>query len=635
MGQGRGELANGFRNGQLEVYPHGRYFTLTGNVWHDLSEIVDIQAVLDELVKMAKKPAAPVKQRMVNPSPDGVQEILARIRRSAQAGKFFDLYDRGEISAYGGDDSAADMALMDMLPFWTGGDTGLMLEIFNGSKLAQREKWQRRTDYRKWTIEKALQGWNGEVYSPEKKRVADKPPSLLDFKLTDAGNAERLKFMYTDRLLYVPASRKWLQWNGKQWKEDEDTEGLQVYDKAVAMLRRAFKEAGAAFSAAVSDEDRKAKEAAIKFFLKSENTVNLRNCITQAKGLFSIEKGDLDKNPYILNCGNGTLDLRTGELKPHDRKDYITKICRADYMPGAKSPLWEDVLQTILPDEEVRAWLKRFIGYSLFGLTSEEKFLFLYGPGGGGKGTFIESIAYVLGAYAGTMDIDVLLASRNDAGNGGQPTPQIAELAGKRLIITSESGIGRKFNDARIKLLTGSDRLVGRHLYANPFSFVPKFSLVMSSNYKPTVTDSTDEGMRRRMVIIPFMEHIAKKDIMLKEKLKGETKEAILAWCVEGALEWWERGEVGELPAPIKKMMDIYFQDNDLIGQFINECCETGEGLKAPVRDTHRAFTAWLDDGHYMSSRTFSEQMENRGFVKVRGGRGVYFKGLSVIEIPV
>jgi putative DNA primase/helicase len=228
------------------------------------------------------------------------------------------------------------------------------------------------------------------------------------------------------------------------------------------------------------------------------------------------------------------------------------------------------------------------------------------------------------------MDIDTILAARNDAGDGGQATPQIASLAGKRLVVTSESGAGRKFNSAKIKLITGGDMLTARYLHGNPFTFAPQFSLVMSSNYKPALTDTTDEGMRRRLVIVPFTTRISKKDVLLKERLRTEARDAILSWCIDGAIEWWKNGGMGETPETILKAMGAYYEDNDIIGQFINENCEVGEGLRAPAKNLHKEFCWWLDEGRGMSYRTFAEQMENRGFSRHKYASGACFIGLQM-----
>ncbi len=639
---GRAELIRGRRFGSVEIYPHGRYFTMTGDVLEGAGDICGIQDKLNEFIheqeqgrKSGSDRQAPADSQ--NGNVLSADEIIERIRWSKQGALFTALYDRGDTSKYGGDDSAADQALMDILPFWAGGNRELMMEIFNGSKLALREKWQDREDYRERTLEKALKDWNGKSYSPEKwnkarqaaedyckkEGVTVDPAALLEFAHTDLGNAERLKYLYGDRFMYIEESSYWYSWNGKYWQQEASKEGIDLYDKAAAISRLSYDLAVVTYdqTPTPTKDELKQQERALAFFKKSENMLPTRNCINRARSLFKVSAEKLDTKPFLLNCGNGTVNLKTGEIYSHDKADYITMITRADYVPGAKHELWEKVLQSAIPDEETRHWIRKFMGYSMYGLTSEEKFLFLYGPGGGGKGTFIESIGYALGDYCGTMDIDTILTARNDAGNGGQATPQLAILAGKRLILTSESGAGRSFNAARLKGITGSDAITARFLHGNPFTFYPQFTLVMSSNYKPAITDTTDEGMRRRLVIVPFTAPIEKKEVMLKQELKErkECREAILAWCIEGARLWWEEG-LGEMPKNIVKAMGAYYAENDILGIFIEECCEVGKDKRVGVKAFCKAFNDWLRESQQktVTLRTLSGQMENRGYTKAR-----------------
>ncbi|SEA36341.1 phage/plasmid primase, P4 family, partial [Selenomonas ruminantium] len=585
---------------------------------------------------------SPVKQAPAdsqNGNELSADEIIERIRWSKQWEKFSKLYYNGDKSDYGDNWSSADNALINILYFWTGNNKALTEEMFYNSALAQRDKALVRPDYVPRTIEKIIETWNGGKYDPkayaeqqrqqdleelcrEKGITVDCSP-LLDFGLTDTGNAERLKYLYGENILYIEENNRWYTWTGKKWQQEDGKEGLSLYDKTTTVARLSYAKAKEQYdqTPATSKEETARRVKVLNYFKKLENMQLTKNCITRARSLCLGKMEQMDKDPFLLNCGNGTVDLKTGELKPHSREDHITMITRADYVPGAKHELWEKVLQSAIPDDETRRWLKRFIGYSLYGLTDEEKFLFLYGPGGGGKGTFIESIGHVLGDYCGTMDIDTILTARNDAGNGGQATPQLAILAGKRLILTSESGAGRKFNAARLKLITGGDKITARFLHGNPFTFSPQFTLVMSSNYKPAITDTTDEGMRRRLMMVPFTAVFEEKDVMLKRELKEckECREAILAWCIEGAQEWIING-LGELPENIVKAMGAYYAENDILGLFIEECCEVGKDKHVGVKAFCKAFNDWLRESQQktVTLRTLSGQMENRGYTKAR-----------------
>ena len=193
--------------------------------------------------------------------------------------------------------------------------------------------------------------------------------------------------------------------------------------------------------------------------------------------------------------------------------------------------------------------------------------------GGSGKGTFINTIAYALGDYADTVDIEVFLTSRNDGhGGGANASPEIAKLAGIRAAMASESGIGRKLNEAKVKNMTGRDDLTARFLHGNPFTFSPVVKFVLSSNYLPSVHDSTDDGMRRRLVIAPFMENLEDiRDIHLKERLKTpDEMAAVLAWCVDGCLKWQKEG-LGTPPRRFLQQAGAYYADSDTLQQFLDD----------------------------------------------------------------
>lgn len=658
----------GHRNDIVEIYPQGRFFTMTGNVFQGRGTIAErteevaalIQSI--EAERAAKRGAAApppvdISAQIVQAAeaPADVQEIIQRIRNSQQGAKFAALFDAGDTTPYITKNdpegrSGADMALMNMLPFWTNGNMPLMMDIFSMSALAKREKWQTREDYRIRTAKKAIDSWNGKTYDPEalKKqrqeqdrfirengitKPAEELKRLATFKLNDTGNAERLELLYGDMLLHCTASDKWLRWDGTRWKSSESKDATELYNLVSATMRLTAMQYDVVFGPPKTQEDEEAKRSFLSFCKRSENQNSINNTIKRARALFPVSINDLDADPWLLNCENGTIDLKTGRLLPHDRAQRLTQVCAASYTPGARSELWESTVRQIIPDEGVRDYVQRFIGYCLTGLTREEKFLFLYGAGGGGKGTFIETIGKVLGDYADTVPIDMLLAARNDAGNGNEATPHLAKMAGKRLILTSESGQGRKFNDAKIKLLTGGDAITARFLRCDAFTFLPMFKIVMSSNFLPTVTNATDKGIKRRLIIVPFSADLDDmRDVTLKERLLyPQERGGILAWCVEGCLKWQREG-LGEMPIAIKKMLSDYYAENDVIGEFISTYCNTGEGLRVKAKDLYKAFTEEMGYGigwRGMKLSTFKEDMQNRGFERKRYTEGYYFENIG------
>ena len=651
---GKADLEKGFRDNDIEVYPSGRYFTVTGNSFGDALPVGNIQSVVDRLQKSIKgsRTAAP-SQAAIPASPKAlpldVAEIVARIRKSEKGPAFSALFDRGETAAYQYNNNRADQALMNMLAFWTNGDRELMRQIFSESALAQREKWQKRPDYQDRTINTTLESWNGKGYDPQqykkeqaKKEIAEfmaknqypegVDKQLAEFEMTDAGNAERMKLLFQGTLGFLAeAGRqpdKWIRWNGKTWARVYDEE---LFDAVTTMTRKTQQ----AVELYETDDD--AKKDKKSFLKRSENQRGIDACLKNFRGKVTVHLKDFDSKPYLLNVQNGVLDLKKGELLPHDKKYKLSKICRAAYRPElmGRPSLWTQALESMMPDKQEREYLQMWAGYALVGEAVEEKLLFLYGEGGTGKSTFTETLAYMLGDYAGTVDIELFLSSRNDGG-ADKATPGLAGLKGVRLAIGAESGIGRKMNDAKLKNLTGQDTVTTRFLYGNPFSFKPCATFMLSSNYLPPVKDATDSGIRRRLVIAPFTHVPDKKDKFLKSKLREQDNmDAVLAWCVEGFHKWAAcKSGLDAVPESFKNTTSQFYQDSDTLQHFLDEECKKDPNarpcLRVKVKELLAAYRRFL--GESIKRGVFMELMRRKGYVpSLMDGNNV-FKDLELKE---
>ena len=319
----------------------------------------------------------------------------------------------------------------------------------------------------------------------------------MNLPLTDAGNANRLHSLLGDDWKFVPQLSRWLHWNGQRWQE-ETNGSIRV----AAM--EAFRNLAADIRSLPSCHDMKEMQHRQKVadaLGRAESIGRVRGALSFLEGLALKQYGEFDTDPFLLNLQNGTLNLSTGELRPHNKKDFITKICGASYESQsvanndsqAKKPasetvsstgettakesgmnvdilsennsatsLWEETVRAILPDPAVRRWMQKFMGYCLTGSTEEEKFVVAYGPGGCGKGTFFETVAAVMGDYKAVVPVDILLTS-NVYNGGNNPTPELAKLPGKRYVLSSESNKNRRMDEAKVKLLTGGDTLTARH----------------------------------------------------------------------------------------------------------------------------------------------------------------------------
>ena len=647
---GRATVERGRRNDRIEIYPDKRFIAMTGDVWEGHGALSDIQSGIDalmaeyfpddggkagtcsksELPTPAKHPHGGGEQQGAAAQngadrdghapnrPPHVDAVIAKMRKGERAELFAALFDRGDTSHYGSG-SEADMALMNMIAFAADGDAALMEEVFTCSALGRREKWQTRADYRKMTVGTARVGWREN--------------RLIFLPLTDTDNAERLRLLYGDDVRYIPEKGRgaaWMRWDGKRWKAVFET-GL--YDLVANTANIALTATSRAFGSdsGMTDEDAKRR---IKHFLKLKNRAHMDDCLKVARKVLEGSINDYDRAPYLLNVQNGIVDLKTGALHPHGRAAMCSRITRAEYRPELKGQesMWTRAIAQIVPDVEERVYLQKWAGYLLIGAAPEEKLLFLYGTGGGGKGTFINTIGYMLGDYADTVDVEIFLTSRNDGhGGGANASPEIAKLAGIRAAMASETPIGRKMNEAKLKSITGRDDITARFLYGQQFTFTPAVKFVLSSNYLPALRDSTDEGVRRRLVIAPFMENLDDvRDIHLKERLQEpDEMAAVLAWCVDGCLRWQKEG-LGKPPRRFLQQMGMFYADSDALQQFIDDECYIGEKARAKVKDFCERFTEW--SGERVKKSTVIGMMRRKGYDVKRHNDGRFWVGLGLLD---
>jgi len=488
---------------------------------------------------------------------------------------------------------------------------------------------------------------------------------LMNLPLTDAGNANRLHSLLGDDWKFVPQLSRWLHWNGQRWQE-ETNGSIRV----AAM--EAFRNLAADIRSLPSCHDMKEMQHRQKVadgLGRAESIGRIRGALSFLEGLALKQYGEFDTDPFLLNLQNGTLNLSTGELRPHNKKDFITKICGASYEPrsvaknysqaekpasetvssagettakesgmnidilsenNSATSLWEETVRAILPDPAVRRWMQKFMGYCLTGSTEEEKFVVAYGPGGCGKGTFFETVAAAMGDYKAVVPVDILLTS-NVYNGGNNPTPELAKLPGKRYVLSSESNKNRRMDEAKVKLLTGGDTLTARHLHADPFEFHPSFKLVLQTNYLPSISDAMDKGIRRRLVIVPFTAEIEKRDPKLKQKLlQPENQQACLTWCVEGAKLWRQEG-LEDFPTEMQKAADSFYKESDLLQQWLDERTEPSLGFLKFDRAL-KDFNEWLATGgnSFYQRKSFSEAMLAHGKMKTRRETGYCFAGLCL-----
>ncbi len=438
------------------------------------------------------------------------------------------------------------------------------------------------------------------------------PDMICHPHATDLGNAQNLVIAYGSSLRYCWPWRTWFVWDGTRWKRDET--GL-VHRRAKETVHFIYIRAAGRDGKAIDIDKRRAEHA-----LRSESSRALNAMVDLARSEPGIPvlPDELDSDPWLLNVLNGTLDLRTGQLKRHDKRDLITRVTPAAYDPEARAPTWGDFLNRIMGgNPQLMDFLQRAVGYSLTGKTSERCLFFLHGQGANGKTTFLETIKTLMGEYGLRTPTETLLIHRGN----GIPN-DIARLCGVRFVIASESEEGQRFAEATIKDLTGNDTVTARFLHAEFFDFRPECKVWLASNHKPVIR-GTDKAIWDRIKLIPFTVTIPEpeQDPGLLDKLREELP-GILSWAVEGALSWRESG-LG-VPEEVRTATASYREEMDILGSFLADCCVISPTAQATAKELGEIYRGWCErNGEKpVGKRSFGMRLAERGFDSYRGTGG-------------
>jgi len=438
------------------------------------------------------------------------------------------------------------------------------------------------------------------------------PSKVEEIHETDLGNALRLVRLHGKDLHYCHPWGKWLVWDGRRWAKDATAE---VVRRAKDTIRRIYAEAS-------SEPDEERRKALAKHALKSESEARIRAMLALAESEPGVPvlPEDLDRDPWLLNCQNGTLDLRTGELRPHRREDLITRIIPVPYDPDASCPQWEAFLNRIMDgNQNLIRFIQRAVGYSLTGDVSEQVFFMCYGTGANGKTVFLRTLLALLGEYGKPVDPELLMA------HTGEVHPTIrADLMGARLAVAIETEEGRRLNETIVKWLTGGDKLKARFMRQDFFEFEPTHKIWLATNHKPVIR-GTDYAIWRRIRLIPFNVTIPveEQDTRLPEKLREELA-GILAWAVQGCLEW-QRNGLG-VPEEVKRATEGYRAEMDILAAFIADCCIIDKRAKVKASDLYKAYVEWCEENgeRELSQRAFGMRLTERGFERQRSTRGTH-----------
>jgi P4 family phage/plasmid primase-like protien len=444
-------------------------------------------------------------------------------------------------------------------------------------------------------------------------------PQKITETLNDAGNAYRFCCANAQTARYVTELGIWILWENERWKYDRDG---QIMLMAASVAKTIYIEAS-------NESDNRVSAALAKWANASLQRSRLEAMVKLSQPSLAISATTLDSDSWKLGVQNGVVDLKKGKFREAKPEDYITKLAQVDYDQSATCPLWLSMLDGCMGgNNELVELLQRAGGYSLSGSTAEQVFFFLHGIGANGKSTFINVLRELAGGYGIQSQPDIIMAHRYTNASG--PTPEIARLAGARLVAMVETEDGQRLAESRIKQMTGGDAMTARVLHGMPFDFVPTFKLWLTGNHRPIIRGD-DHGIWRRIVLIPFAITIAegKRDKQLSEKLRAEYP-GILNWFIAGCLKCQKTGL--PLPIEIQKEVDQYKSDMDLIHQWQEERCILGATEEIGALEAYRSYSNWAKCGGHnpISNVKFAQKLKERGTEKKKTNKGSRYIGIGI-----
>jgi putative DNA primase/helicase len=462
--------------------------------------------------------------------------------------------------------------------------------------------------------------------------------------LTDLGNAIRFAKMHGADVRYCDPWRKWMVWDGQRWTVDE-TQDIQ---RRAQMVRRQF------YKEALEEPHSKQREALAAWAIQCESARRLASMVSLAQSQegLPVLPGQLDADPMLLNCPNGTLSLRTGELRPHNRADLLTKLCPTAYRPDALCPTFLAFLASIFPatgdaaeepgDPELTEFVQRLLGYCLTGQVTEHIFPVFHGGGANGKSTLLTTVSDVIGRdYASPVSEDLLIARKGER----HPT-ELADLFGRRLAIATENKEGARLNESLVKHMTGGDRIKARRMREDFWEFTPTHKIILQTNHKPIVRED-DFGIWRRIRLVPFKSRFwdpnqppkdgeerqpwLRQDKGLVARLTAE-REGVLAWLVRGCLAWQRDGLC--TPSCVMAATEAYEQEQSLIGPFIEEQCVTGNSsYRIRALELYEGFRKFMEaagERFIPSQRKFGESMGRLPDIEKKVSDGTWYIGIAL-----
>ena len=458
-----------------------------------------------------------------------------------------------------------------------------------------------------------------EILGLAKAAAAARVAAAGDLRTTDKGNAERLTRQFAGELRYSHPMKKWFHWTGVKWQEDMQA---MAGRRALEVVQNIYTEASNA-------DTRDARQALSEWAVQSESAGRIHAMLQLARmmpGLVILPE-EMDTDPWLFNVPNGTIDLRTMKLMPHNQEDFITKVAGAPWEPEAECPMWEKfLLEVFNGDQEIIDYVQRVVGYCMIGTTREQVIFVLWGDGANGKSSFLYTLSHLFGDYAASTPFDSFDAARHSAtGN------DLARLKGKRFVTAIEAEQERTLAEARVKAMTGNDKITCRFLYGEHFEYYPEFTVMLAVNHKPIIR-GTDHGIWRRIAMLAFTRQFkGASDVKgMGEILVANELPGIMAWGMRGVQRYLEVGLA--TPEKLFETVQAYRAEMDVIAQYLEDNTVDDERSYATSKELYTRYTYWAKDfgEHALTHRSFGLELARRGYRKVKSNSQVKWFGLRM-----
>jgi len=426
------------------------------------------------------------------------------------------------------------------------------------------------------------------------RRQAEAPPKSNDVVTEDSAALEFVD-SHCDELRYCHTAGAWLRWNGVFWQRDETGSAFQWARELARKLAEDQDKRGRYLTSKV------AFASAVERFARVDPRV-------------AVTFEYWDRDPWKLGTPGGTVDLQTGVLSDPKQDDGITKATSVAPL-DQDCPRWRRFLnEATRGDDALIRFLQQWSGYCLTGITREHALAFVHGNGGNGKSVFINVLTSILKDYAANAPMETFTSGKF----ASHPT-DLAMLGGARIVTASETEEGRAWAEARIKQMTGGDPITARFMRQDFFTYKPQFKLTIIGNNQP-VLHNVDDAARRRFNIIPFIHSPEKPDRDLERKIMMEAS-GILRWMIEGCLDWQRNGLLR--PESVTAATSAYFSEQDLMGQWLEDCCDVQRGRHDFWDRSSDLFESWAEYARKAgdepgSKKSFGQSMQRRGFVPFR-----------------